>query len=185
MSYSETVYARLTSLMQALGESVNGGTQTASEFAAFAKGCELVFSSIDKVFSNTFIDTAGELGRRRICSLLEMNKFDPDEVKERFSALYSEYASGDMAREYAKYESRNSVKCDNFVLSVTGYDDAHKDGLYKIHPFFEKYLCPGVVAKLSGAAYTFDDLDAFDLDCNQWDKIGLCTFNFIDSLGGK
>lgn len=185
LSYNEKCYNRLKALCGKISICANEKSRANAEIKALSNGCALVRASFDAVKNELWLDSMDRYGKAMMCLLFGEQSFELENMTKNMQSVYKEYAYDDMKNEYDKYISHASLKIDKFVMTVCNANLLSADELTSLFRFTDKYVCPGVILTASGAQYDFDDYDAFDLTADEWSKIGACTFNFTDSLGGN
>lgn len=184
MSYKETIAERILGQMKKVGSKPDDYTTRCAHIYSLATGCDYVLNILDGIYDEMWLDTAVDNGRRMFCSLVGLNEFDSEKIKEYISASYTEYALGDMAAALSQYVENCTAQYENGVMTVTLSPQADFSQLLGLGEFLQKYLTPGTTVKLENGDYDFNDYDTLLLSWNEWDKIGDCTFNFSDSFGG-
>ena len=185
MSVSSKREERLSSLFSLIRVNTQNGSLNTSMIKAIDAGMTVVENYFDKILRESFFYTAEDYGVKMIRDLLDLSKINNENVEKGFSQGFENYKYGELEEESQKtFLEILELSVSNFILNIKG------DALFLLPlllcniPFFEKYLCPGVVPRACGDVCNFDDLDVFEFNADEWDKIAKMSFNFIDSLGG-
>lgn len=185
MSVSSKREERLSSLFSLIRVNTQNGSLNTSMIKAIDAGMTVVENYFDKILRESFFYTAEDYGVKMIRDLLDLSKINNENVEKGFSQGFENYKYGELEEESQKtFLEILELSVSNFILNIKG------DALFLLPlvlcniPFFEKYLCPGVVPRADADANDFDDFDTLNCSADDWDEIGKMSFNFIDSLGG-
>ncbi len=185
MSVSSKRERRLSSLYSLIRVNTQDGGLNTSMIKAIDAGMTVVENYFDKILRETFFYTAEDYGIKMIRDLLGLSQINDKNVEQGFSQGFVDYKYGEFEEESQNaFKEILELRISNFTLYITGTTVTILPlVLYNI-PFFEKYLCPGVVPRANEGVCDFDALDEFNLYADDWDEIAKLSFNFIDSIGG-
>lgn len=181
---SDNAYLRICDLLNKIKVGASNNAEIKGFAGAISAGCDIVNEKFLNISNQFFFDSMGQYGIEKYCSLFGLKEYDEEELRNSFSKSSENYVYNDYRSLYSrKYVPGGSCKCKKFVTTVT-LGDNDFNYLKKAVEYLNTYLCPGVIAEYGGGGYSFDDLDSFDFNANEWDYLATASFSFIDSLGG-
>lgn len=180
------IYERLSSLFKELGISLESGSAQRAELLGYCAGLSLADEEMNKICSNTFLDTADKAGIARFLSMTGQSAGETDEESKKIIMNALSYGKGLMPLSeleaavravdpMAQYEIRDGV----FILKYgSGID---YEALEKIKTFARNYAPACYRLELGGNGFEWDFWDDFDLAWYEIDELAL-PFSAFETL---
>lgn len=182
---SNTVYDRLSALMQTVGLEGEEGSVERAEIIAYSYAVSLAQNAAEQALSEVFTDTMGEKGLLMYCDLLNIETGEtPEETK---SKIIERLAQGFYTISLDEFRTaEENTPGYNYTSTFDGevvtIDPVSKDSLAGLSNLIQNYYPAFYFPQFKGKGITFDYLDSLDYRWYETDRLSLPFFVW-ESLG--